>query len=82
MNVELPERDRIQRAQRRPGFCVAGGRCLIREILAAFGDVPGGPSPLLSAYERLAAYLTDGEVTSLGPMDRALRRRTLARYEK
>ena len=37
------------------------------EILAAFGDAPGLPSTLLSAFERLTAELTEGRVTALAP---------------
>jgi tetratricopeptide (TPR) repeat protein len=35
------------------------------EILAAFGDEPGLPTTLLSAFERLTAELTEGRVAAL-----------------
>jgi tetratricopeptide (TPR) repeat protein len=43
------------------------------EILAAFGDAPGLPSTLLSAFERLTAELTEGKVTALGPQGSEVR---------
>jgi tetratricopeptide (TPR) repeat protein len=38
------------------------------ETLAAFGDAPRSPLTLLSAYERLAAAITEGRVRALGEM--------------
>ena len=38
------------------------------ETLAAFGDAPRSPLSLLGAYERLSDVITDGAVTSVGPM--------------
>ncbi|GII54611.1 hypothetical protein Pth03_30000 [Planotetraspora thailandica] len=43
------------------------------ETLAAFGDAPGSPASLLSAYERLANFITKGRVNSLPAMDDDLR---------
>lgn len=43
------------------------------ETLAVFGDNPGSPTSLLAAYERLTDVITHGQVTSLTPMDEALR---------
>ncbi len=50
------------------------------EILATFGDPPGQTTSVLAAYERLAARITQGEVTALPAMDEALRTRTVARF--
>jgi tetratricopeptide (TPR) repeat protein len=52
------------------------------EILTPFGDPPGQATTLLAAFERLTARITDGAVTGLVPMDDALRRRHLARFER
>ena len=52
------------------------------EILAAFGDRAGAAMSLLSAYEIVTRYLTDGAVTALPPMDDALRLRILARFTR
>jgi tetratricopeptide (TPR) repeat protein len=52
------------------------------EMLATFGDQPGSRTSLLSAYETLAGHLTDGRITSLPGMDEALRRQTVARFER
>lgn len=46
------------------------------ETLAAFGDAPGLPGSLLSSYERVAARITGGAITTLPPMDEWLRLRT------
>ncbi|MFF3968056.1 FxSxx-COOH system tetratricopeptide repeat protein [Streptomyces griseorubiginosus] len=43
------------------------------EILAAFGDAPGTPTSLLSAYERLTSAITAGQVTLLPPLEEGLR---------
>lgn len=48
------------------------------ETLAVFGDVPGEPGSLLTAYERLTSALTDGLVERLPVLDESLRRRHLA----
>jgi hypothetical protein len=45
------------------------------EILAPFGDEPGLPTTLLSAFERLTAELTGGRVTALDPVGAEVRRR-------
>lgn len=42
------------------------------EMLASFGDAPGSPSSLLSAYERLASAIADKPV-ALRPMDEGMR---------
>jgi cellulose biosynthesis protein BcsQ len=52
------------------------------EVLATVGDRPRLENTLLSAYERLARSLTDGQVTNLVPMDEADRRRRLVQYER
>lgn len=46
------------------------------ETLAAFGDPPRLPDSLLSSYERVAARITRGAITTLPPMDEWLRLRT------
>ena len=46
------------------------------EMLAAFNDTPGSESGLLSHYERLTAYLTDGAVSKLPPREEWVRLRT------
>ena len=38
------------------------------ERLAVFGDLPGSPTSLLSAFERLAGSITEGVVSSLPPL--------------
>jgi MinD-like ATPase involved in chromosome partitioning or flagellar assembly/tetratricopeptide (TPR) repeat protein len=43
------------------------------EMLAVFGDMPDDHSSMLSAYERITAYITDGAVTSLPIVDEGLR---------
>jgi ATPases involved in chromosome partitioning len=43
------------------------------ETLATFGDAPGSPASLLSAYERLTEVLSDGQVRSLPALDDELR---------
>lgn len=43
------------------------------EMLAVFGDTPGDHGSMLSAYERIAAYISDGAVTSLPVIDEAVR---------
>jgi tetratricopeptide (TPR) repeat protein len=52
------------------------------EMLATFGDDPGSPRLLLSAYERLTAYITDGAITRLPDMDESLRLREVARFTR
>jgi MinD-like ATPase involved in chromosome partitioning or flagellar assembly/tetratricopeptide (TPR) repeat protein len=47
------------------------------ETLAVFGDRPGAPASMLSAFERLAARVTDGKVTQMPPMDEQQRTRTV-----
>jgi len=44
------------------------------ETLATFGDEPGVPTSLLSAYERLTGVISDQEVTALPRMTEAERR--------
>jgi len=43
------------------------------EILAAFGDAPGGATSLLSAFERLTKHITEGAITQLPPMEESER---------
>jgi tetratricopeptide (TPR) repeat protein len=38
------------------------------EILATFGDDPGSPASLLSAFERITDAVTEGEIISLRPI--------------
>ncbi|WP_194908065.1 FxSxx-COOH system tetratricopeptide repeat protein [Catenulispora rubra] len=45
------------------------------ELLAVFGDSPGNPQSVLAAVERLVGLITEGQVTSLAPMDEGLRLR-------
>jgi tetratricopeptide (TPR) repeat protein len=52
------------------------------EKLAIFGDSPGLPGSMLSSYERITGYITDGAVTSLPPIDEELRNSTRARFER
>ncbi|GAA1736185.1 FxSxx-COOH system tetratricopeptide repeat protein [Luedemannella helvata] len=52
------------------------------ESLATFGDVPGIPGSLLSAYEMITKYLTNDEVGSLPPMDEPIRRRIIGRFAR
>jgi Tetratricopeptide repeat/CobQ/CobB/MinD/ParA nucleotide binding domain/NB-ARC domain len=46
------------------------------ETLAVFGDGPGSPTTLLSSFERIAAHVTRGDVTTLPEMEETLRLRT------
>ena len=43
------------------------------EILATFGDSPGSPASLLSAFERITDTVTGGEITSMRPIAEDLR---------
>ena len=52
------------------------------ELLAVFGDSPGALSSMLSAYERLTGYITEGGVTRLPPIGEELRNRTRARFDR
>ena len=52
------------------------------EMLAVFGDTSGDPGSMLSAYERIARYITDGAVMSLPVIDDGLRRDTRARFDR
>lgn len=52
------------------------------EMLAVFGDTPGQPGSILSAYERLTRYITDGAVTALPPVDEDLRNATRAKFDR
>jgi tetratricopeptide (TPR) repeat protein len=45
------------------------------EVLAVFGDAPGSPLSLVSAYERLTAEITERAVPSLQPMSEEVRLR-------
>ncbi len=50
------------------------------EVLPAFGDSGESPFSLLAPAERLASYLSDGEVSKLGATTHAERQAVLARY--
>ena len=52
------------------------------EMLAVFGDQSGVPGSMLSAYERITGYITDGEVTSLPVIAEELRTSTRARFDR
>ncbi|MFG3293170.1 FxSxx-COOH system tetratricopeptide repeat protein [Streptomyces sp. NPDC048179] len=52
------------------------------ETLAPFREQPGDPKSLLSAYERLTAVITDGQVDSMPRIEESLRRKTLDRYTR
>ncbi|TKK89312.1 tetratricopeptide repeat protein [Herbidospora galbida] len=52
------------------------------ETLATFGDGAGSPTSLLAAYERLAGAITDGAVTSIPPMEEAVRTRWLDAFTR
>lgn len=51
------------------------------EILATFGDVPGRGRTILAAAERMAAWVTDDQVTRARRVSESRRREVLARYE-
>lgn len=50
------------------------------ETLAAFGDVGGQSGSLLSAYERLAGVISDGEVAALPAVPERVRQRCRAAF--
>jgi tetratricopeptide (TPR) repeat protein len=52
------------------------------ETLAVFGDTPGHPGSILSSYERLTGYITDGAVTGLPPIDEDLRNSTRTKFDR
>jgi tetratricopeptide (TPR) repeat protein len=52
------------------------------EVLATFGDEPGMPSTLLSAYERLTGVITRGSVRELAAVAEEARWRHLAAFER
>jgi MinD-like ATPase involved in chromosome partitioning or flagellar assembly len=52
------------------------------ETLAVFRDMPRSPGSMLSAYERITSYITDGVVTSLPPIDEDLRSSIRAKFER
>jgi len=52
------------------------------EILAAFGDAPGVANSLLSAFERLVGYVTDGAVTSCAQIPEPERLRVLSAFTR
>ncbi|PIM69423.1 hypothetical protein CTU88_25780 [Streptomyces sp. JV178] len=52
------------------------------ETLAPFREQPGDPKSLLSAYERLTAVITDGQVDSMPRIEESVRRKTLDRYTR
>ncbi len=52
------------------------------EVLAIFGDEPGSPTSLLSAFERLCEYITGGVVSKAGPVDADVRREALVAFRR
>lgn len=52
------------------------------EMLAVFGDMPDAPGSMLSAYERLTRFITDGAVTGLPPIDEDQRNITRAKFDR
>ncbi len=52
------------------------------ETLATIGDRPGSQTGLLPSYERIAALITGGAVTTLPPRDEWLRLRTRLRFSR
>ncbi|MBV9382682.1 MAG: tetratricopeptide repeat protein [Streptosporangiaceae bacterium] len=50
------------------------------ETLAVFGDTPGVPGSMLSSYERITSYITDGVVTGLPAIDEDLRNNTRLKF--
>ncbi|MEU4242925.1 FxSxx-COOH system tetratricopeptide repeat protein [Actinoplanes sp. NPDC026619] len=52
------------------------------ETLAPFADRPMLENSLLAAYERLAGWITMGQIRKLAPMDDKLRRDWLAQFER
>ncbi|MEG3631300.1 FxSxx-COOH system tetratricopeptide repeat protein [Streptomyces poriticola] len=52
------------------------------ETLAAIGDKSGVPNSLLSAFERLTAVVSDGEVTRMPPVPEPVRVRLLKAYTR
>ena len=52
------------------------------EILAPFAERPMVENSLLAAYERLAGWITDGQVRELPPLDETVRRDWLVEFER
>jgi tetratricopeptide (TPR) repeat protein/cellulose biosynthesis protein BcsQ len=52
------------------------------ELVAAFGDKVGQASSVLASAERLAGYLTNGEVRQSSPPAESLRQEILAKYAR
>lgn len=52
------------------------------EILAVFGERSRQENSLLSSFERLAALISNGEITALPPLEERDRRRWLAVFER
>jgi len=52
------------------------------EMLASFGDVPGLSTSMLAAFERLTSAVTDGQVSSLPPVDEEVRLRYQADFTR
>jgi len=50
------------------------------ETLATFGDLPGSPTSLLAAFERLTSAITREEVTALRPVPEDVRRQQAQRF--
>jgi len=57
-------------------------RYAYEEIPAVFGDAARHGPPLLAAYERLTAAITQGEISALLPMPEVERRQHLADFER
>ena len=52
------------------------------ELLAVFGDAPGNQASMLSACERLAGLITQGQITRLTPMNESVRLRNKEGYTR
>jgi hypothetical protein len=52
------------------------------ETLAVFGDLPGSSQTLLSAYEALTRYITEGAVATMPMIDAGTRARIIARFTR
>jgi hypothetical protein len=52
------------------------------EVPSVFGDPPGDQESLLSAYERITGYITDGAVTSLPAIAESRRTEARARFHR
>ena len=52
------------------------------ETLATFADTPGLSGSLLSAYETLTRYVTNGDVRAMPQLDGSIRAQITARFER